>query len=193
VEESDASWCSSNSANDNRAITIEVASDLTEPYKITTAAYKSLVRLLVDICKRNGISELKWCGDKSLIGKIDKQNMTVHRWFANKSCPGDYLYDLHDQIAKEVNSQLLKTTYRVLIGDFSSLEDAEIAVRNAKAKGVLTHLIQSSDSVILEPVDEIAKEVIRGLWGNGAARKRRLTQAGYDYVVIQERVRELLD
>ena len=84
VEEKDRSWCSSNGPNDHRAITIEVASDKTHPYKVTDAAYKALINLLVDICKRNNIKELKWEADKSLVGKIDKQNMTVHRWFANK-------------------------------------------------------------------------------------------------------------
>lgn len=121
VEEKDRSWCTSSASNDNRAITIEVASDTYHPYRVNDAAYKSLIKLLVDICKRNGIKELKWRADKSLIGQVDKQNMTVHRWFANKSCPGDYLYNLHGQIAKEVNAQLgsgtssttKKTLYRV--------------------------------------------------------------------------------
>ena len=62
--------------------------------------------MCVDICKRNNIKELKWKGDKSLIGQVDKQNMTVHRWFAAKDCPGDYLYNLHGQIAAEVNARL---------------------------------------------------------------------------------------
>jgi len=63
--------------------------------------------LLVDICQRNpGIKRLKWQGDKSLIGQVDKQNMTVHRWFANKACPGDYLYNRHGEIAAEVNRRL---------------------------------------------------------------------------------------
>jgi len=106
VEEKDRSWCSSNAANDHRAVTIEVASDTKPPYKVNDAAYKALINLLVDICKRNDIKELKWKADKSLIGQVDKQNMTVHRWFANKSCPGDYLYNLHGQIAKEVNELL---------------------------------------------------------------------------------------
>lgn len=106
VAESDRSWCSSNSANDHRAITIEVASETKHPYEVTDAAYKALIKLLVDICKRNKIKELKWEADKSLVGKIDKQNMTVHRWFANKACPGEYLYSRHGQIAKEVNAQL---------------------------------------------------------------------------------------
>lgn len=106
VEEANRSWCTSSSSNDNRAITIECASDKTDPYAVNDKVYASLIKLLVDICKRNGIKELKWQGDKKLIGQVDKQNMTVHRWFVNKACPGDYLYDLHGQIAKEVNALL---------------------------------------------------------------------------------------
>lgn len=106
VEEKDRSWCSSNSANDNRAITIEVASDTTEPYAVNNKAYVALLNLITDICKRNGIKKLLWKADKSLIGQVDKQNMTVHRWFANKSCPGTYLYDKHPEIAAEVNKRL---------------------------------------------------------------------------------------
>lgn len=115
VEEKDRSWASSSSSNDNRAVTIEVANDggASTGWHVSAKAYKSLIALLVDICKRNGIKELKWKGDKSLIGQVDKQNMTVHRWFANKACPGDYLYNLHGQIAKEVNSQLITIKYRV--------------------------------------------------------------------------------
>lgn len=106
VEEKDRSWCTSSRENDHRAITIEVASDTSHPYAVTDAAYKALIKLLVDICKRNKIKKLLWKGDKSLIGKVDQQNMTVHRWFANKACPGDYLYSRHGQIADEVNKQL---------------------------------------------------------------------------------------
>ena len=106
VEEKDRSWCSSSGTNDNRAITIECASDMTDPYAVNDKVYESLINLLVDICRRNGIKELKWKGDKSLVGQIDKQNMTVHRWFANKACPGDYLYNRHGDIANRVNAML---------------------------------------------------------------------------------------
>lgn len=106
VEEKDRSWCSSSGSNDNRAITIEVASDTTSPYAVNSKAYASLIKLVTDICKRNGIKELKWKADKSLIGQVDKQNMTVHRWFANKSCPGEYLYSRMGKIAEEVNKNL---------------------------------------------------------------------------------------
>lgn len=106
VEEKDRSWCSSSASNDHRAITIEVASDTKEPYAVNNKAYASLINLVTDICQRNGIKELKWKADKSLIGQVDKQNMTVHRWFANKSCPGTYLYNKMGEIAAEVNKRL---------------------------------------------------------------------------------------
>ena len=106
VDEKDRSWCSSNKANDHRAITIEVASDSRHPYAITDAAYESLIKLCADICRRNGIPGLKWRADKSLIGQVDKQNMTVHRWFSPKACPGQYIYDRLGTIADEVNKLL---------------------------------------------------------------------------------------
>lgn len=110
VEEKDRSFCSSNKANDHRAITIEVASDTTHPYVVTDKAMNSLIELVTDICKRNKIKKLKWKADKTLIGQVDKQNMTVHRWFANKSCPGDYLYNKHSYIAEQVNKKLGTTS-----------------------------------------------------------------------------------
>lgn len=107
VDEKDRSWCSSNAANDNRAITIEVANDGGAPdWHISDKALNSLIALVTDICKRNNIKELKWNADKSLIGQVNKQNMTVHRWFAAKACPGNYLYNKHSYIAEEVNKRL---------------------------------------------------------------------------------------
>lgn len=108
VNESDRSWCTSNRANDNRAITIEVANDggASTGWHVSDKAMASLINLVTDICQRNNIKELKWKADKNLIGQVDKQNMTVHRWFAAKACPGDYLYGAHPQIVAEVNKRL---------------------------------------------------------------------------------------
>lgn len=234
VEEGDRSWCSSSSANDNRAITIEVASDTTAPYAIKDAAYKSLVRLLVDICKRNDIKELKWKADKSLIGQPEKQNMTVHRWFAATECPGKHLYDLHGQIAAEVNAELGAgdILYRVQTGAFRNKDYASALLAKVKAAGFSAYMIQDSglykiqvgafkkkayagemakklasagfdycittkcgSAVVetnLKTVDEVAKEVIQGKWGNGSDRKNRLAKAGYDYNAVQKRVTEML-
>lgn len=110
VEEKDRSWCSSNAANDNRAVTIEVANDGGGPdWHVSDKAMASLIRLTADICKRNRIQELKWKADRSLIGQTSLQNMTVHRWFAAKSCPGNYLFDRHGYIADQVNRILTGT------------------------------------------------------------------------------------
>ena len=121
VEEKDRSWCSggkdkngqpirvngiSGSSNDYQAVTIEVASEAAHPYAITDKAMAALVELCADICMRNGIKALLWKGDKSLVGQVDKQNLTVHRWFANKACPGDYIYNRLGEIAAEVNKML---------------------------------------------------------------------------------------
>ena len=113
VNEADRSWCTSSRTNDNRAITIEVANDggASTGWHVSDKAMASLINLLVDICQRNNIPELRWKADKNLIGQVDKQNMTVHRWFAAKACPGDYLYGAHPQIVAEVNKRLAgKTT-----------------------------------------------------------------------------------
>ena len=107
VDEANRSWCTSNASNDHRAITIEVANNGGAPdWPVSDKAYSALLNLLTDICRRNGIKKLLWRGDKSLIGQVDKQNMTVHRWFAAKACPGDYLYNRHGEIAAEVNRRL---------------------------------------------------------------------------------------
>lgn len=103
VEERDRSWCSSSRDNDNRAITIECASDRVHPYAINDAVYASLIKLVADICKRNGIKKLLWRNDKNLIGKVELQNITLHRWFANKACPGDFIVNRLDRITTEVN------------------------------------------------------------------------------------------
>lgn len=128
VEEKDRSWCTSNSANDNRAVTIEVANDggAETGWHISDKAYESLILLLIDICQRNGIKELKWKGDRRYIGKVEEQNMTVHRWFAPKACPGDYLYNLHPKIAADVN--------RVLIGEPIKIQNEPVIEKDNSKK-----------------------------------------------------------
>ncbi len=106
-EEKDRSWCSSNAANDHRAVTIEVASDTTEPYAVNDKAYAAMLDLVTDICKRNGIKKLVWSNNKDdRVNHRNGCNMTVHRDYANKSCPGTYLYERHGAIAAEVNRRL---------------------------------------------------------------------------------------
>lgn len=237
VEEKDRSWCSSNAANDNRAITIEVASDTKEPYAVNAKAYAALIDLLVDICKRNGIKALVWSTNKAdRVNHKNGCNMTVHRDYANKSCPGTYLYERHAQIASEVNKRLGSTNikpapekpsgglYRVQTGAFKSKTNADAMLAKVKAKGFDTYMVKAGDLYKIQvgafkvkanaeammkklqaagfsafittaegagkSVDELAREVLQGKWGNGAERKKRLEAAGYDYAAVQKKVNQ---
>ena len=153
VGEEDRSWCSSNRANDNRAITIEVANDggADTGWHVSDKAYKSLISLLVDICKRNNIAKLVWSNNKNdRVNHKNGCNMTVHRDFANKSCPGDYLYSLQSKIANEVNSLLgvvkeakpANKLYRVQVGAYSVKKNAINMQNKLKSYGI--------DSIIVE-------------------------------------------
>lgn len=108
VEEANRSWCSSNRANDMRAVTIEVANDGGAPsWHVSQKAMDSLILLVADICKRNGIEKLIWSWHKSeRVNHTNGCNMTIHRDYAAKSCPGDFLYLNHQFIADEVNKLL---------------------------------------------------------------------------------------
>ena len=110
VEEKNRSWCSSSNANDQRAVTIECASDTSEPYAFRDVVYKKLITLCVDICKRNGKKKLIWFGDKdktlNYSPKSDEMVLTVHRWFASKSCPGNWMYARMGDLAYKVTALL---------------------------------------------------------------------------------------
>lgn len=114
VEEKNRSWCSSSRENDQRAITIECASDKTAPYAMNDKVYTSLINLCVDICQRNGKKKLLWLGDKNKTlnykPAADEMVLSVHRWFANKSCPGDWLYARLGDLAEKVTARLGGTT-----------------------------------------------------------------------------------
>ena len=253
VEEKNRSWCSSSNANDQRAVTIECASDKTEPYAMNDNVYASLVKLCTDICQRNGKKKLLWFGDKdktlNYSPASDEMVLTVHRWFANKSCPGDWLYARLGDLAAKVTANLGggnssttdstggsgTTLYRVQVGAYQQKANADTQLARVKAAGFDTYMVQSgglykiqvgayrekgnadnmlaklkaagfdafittasgsavsaSSAFVQKSIDEIAREVIRGDWGNGADRKNRLTAAGYDYSAVQSKVNELL-
>ena len=139
VEEKNRSWCSSSNANDQRAVTIECASDTTEPYAFRDVVYKKLITLCVDICKRNGKTKLIWFGDKektlNYTPKSGEMILTVHRWFANKSCPGNWMYARMGDLASKVTAQLgggtdskdgSTSTQGTQASAFSSLSEADV-------------------------------------------------------------------
>ena len=220
VEEKNRSWCSSSNANDQRAVTIECASDKTEPYAMNSRVYDSLIKLSTDICRRNGKKKLLWFGDRNktlnYTPKSDEMVLTAHRWFANKSCPGDWLYARLGDLAAKVTAALSTGTgasadkdasqlYRVrkTWADSKSQKGAFSVLANAKkcADSNKGYFVFDGNGKRVYPadapgtkksVDAIAREVIRGDWGNGDERKQKLAAAGYDYSAVQKKVNELL-
>ena len=119
VDESRRAWTSggskkvngkTGSMNDYKAITFECASDATSPYAFKTIVYEKLIAMCVDICRRYGRKKLIWFATpqeaESYIVKDDEMILTWHRWYAYKSCPGDWLYSRGKELAETVTAQL---------------------------------------------------------------------------------------
>lgn len=102
--EADRSWCSSSPMNDHRAITIEVSnSSVGGDWPIGTKAYNSLIKLCVDICKRNGIKKLYFDGTPN-------GSLTFHYMFASTACPGPWMKNHANDLCNKVNAQLNSAT-----------------------------------------------------------------------------------
>lgn len=194
VEEKNRSWCTSSAANDQRAITIEVASDKTAPYAFTEEAYKGLLELCIDICKRNGLKKVLWFGDKnkslSYEPKAGECVLTVHCWFANKSCPGDWMYARMGRLADSINKALGthnptevvvkqpepgdgKTLYRVQCGAYKNKANAEALLSMVKEKGIDAYIVQS-DGLYKVQVGAY------GIESNARKQAKRLEALGFD-------------
>lgn len=190
-EEKDRSWCSSSAANDNRAITIEVASDTTEPYAVNDKAYAALLDLVTDICRRNGIKKLVWSTKKNeRVNHLNGCNLTVHRDYANKSCPGNYLYERQGAIAAEVNKRLgasaeepetpssgTGTLYKVQTGAFKQKSNAQALEKKLKAASFDTYVVNTGGYYKVQ-VGAFSKKA------NAEAMLAKLKAAGYSDAFI---------
>lgn len=190
VDEANRSWCSSSGANDQRAITIECASDKTAPYVMNSAVYESLVDLCVDICKRNGITKLLWLGSKEATlvyePKANEAVLTAHRWFADKSCPGDWLYSRYGDLANRVNARLGssepapqpsdKVLYRVQTGAFKNKSNADALAAKVRSAGFETY-VTIVDGLYKVQVGAYSKKA------NATAQAAKLKAAGFDCFV----------
>lgn len=152
VDEANRSWCSSNGTNDNRAITIETANDGGAPdWHIADDTMDTLIRLVTDICKRNGIEKLIWSDNKNdRINHVNGCNMTIHSDFAATACPGPYLKSKMAYIAQKVNEGLFNLNnegddhirYNVQIGSYKLKENAERQLQKAKDAGFVDAFIK---------------------------------------------------
>lgn len=196
VEEKDRAWTSYSPSNDHRAVTIEVACDPFEPYAVTDKAYKALIELVADICQRNNIKELKWKADKSLIGQIDKQNMTVHRWFMATDCPGEWLYSRMGEIASKVNAKIKPVTttkpttstqttnnnttlYRVQVGAYSQETGAKKLLNDVKKAGFTDAFIVKEGKYFKVQAGAFSKKP------NADTRLKEMKKAGFTDAFIK--------
>lgn len=96
--------------NDYKAITFECASDATAPYAFKAVVWNKLIAMCVDICKRYGRNKLIFFSDavkaEQYTVKDNEMILTWHRWYAYKSCPGDWCYSRGQELANIVTAQL---------------------------------------------------------------------------------------
>ena len=205
VDENNRAWTSSSSSNDCQAITIEVSNNKTGgDWTISDKAWNALVDLCVDICKRYNF-RLTYDGTKN-------GSLTRHNMFANTNCPGRYLQSRFQELANTVNARLDGSSNPVTPSKKSNEEIAQEVINGAWGNGAdrknrLTAAGYNYDAIqdivnqklsgktstpSKKSNEEIAQEVINGAWGNGADRKTRLQNAGYDYNAIQDIVNRKL-
>lgn len=147
VDESRRSYCSSNRENDNRAITIEVSnSERGGDWPVSDAALNKLLDLCEDICRRNGIPELRFTGDTS-------GNVTFHKWFTSTLCPGPFIEGKINYIVSEVNRRLraneydgAKPIYRVQVGAFLKKDFALNLMEQLKEKGYDAFIVKGENN-----------------------------------------------
>ncbi len=205
VDEADTAWSNSNWDSNCKSVTIETSnSSAGENWPVSDIVLNSLIRLVADVAKRNNITLVK--------GKT----LVWHSMFASTACPGPYLLSKMDYIIDEANKinavpeqpEQIKPSQNktneeianeVIAGKWGNGADRKTSLANAgydynEIQNIVNEKLlgNKTEPKPLKSIDELAKEVIRGDWGNGADRKTRLINAGYNYNAIQNRVNEIL-
>lgn len=160
---------------------------------MTDAVYAALIDLCTDICKRNGKKKLLWFGDKNKSlayePKADEMIITVHRWFANKSCPGDWLYNRLGDLAAKVTSRLggatpqpspSGTLYRVQTGAYKNKANADSQLAKVKAAGFDTYMVKAGSLYKIQVGAYSKKE-------NADNMAAKLKAAGFDIYITTEK------
>lgn len=193
VEEKNRAWSSANKDNDEQAVTIEVANDeIGGKWHVSDKALAKLIELCADICKRNGIKELDFTGNKT-------GNLTMHKWFVATTCPGPYLESKFPYIADEVNKILegskegedskapekdketekTDTLYRVQAGAFAEKENADRQLIKVQEAG-FDAIEKQEDDLYKVQVGAYAKE------DNAEKQADKLEEAGFEAAVIED-------
>lgn len=201
VDEADTAWTNGHWDSNCKSVTIETSNCETGgDWRVGDLALNSLIKLVADIAKRNTII-------------LEKGKTVVwHSMYVATTCPGSYLLSKLDYIIEEanklINGQEEKTevitktneeiVQEVIDGKWGVGQDRKNRLINAGYDyNVIQNLVNEKllgkkTNSTAKTIDEIAKEVIQGKWGNGADRKQRITQAGYNYYNVQARVNQIL-
>ena len=212
VDEANTCWSDANWYSNCRTISIETSnSSVGGDWPVSDASFDTLVRLVADIAQRNGLGNLQ-------VGV----NLFKHNDFIATTCPGPYLQARMQEIADKANAiinggtpapspspapapsggkSIDELANEVIAGYWGNGADRQ---RNLANAGYDYNAVQARVNEILygggspsaptynSNLDDIAKAVIRGDYGNGDNRIRNLQAAGYDYNAIQARVNEIL-
>ena len=196
VDEANTSWCNSNWDSNCKSVTIETSnSSIGGDYPVSDKVLNKLIELVADIAKRNNLGTL-----------VKGKNVVWHSMYTATNCPGKYLLSKLDYIcekANEINGQKASSNTtsnkksneeiadEVIAGKWGNGEDRKNKLNSA---GYDYNTIQSivnqklsgkTNNASKKSNEEVANEVIKGNWGNGADRKNKLEAAGYDYNAIQ--------
>jgi hypothetical protein len=163
IDEQYRAWTSNSPENDHRAVTIEVANDGGEPnWHVSDKALAAVIKLCVDICKRNGIKKLNYTGNTS-------GNLTMHKMFYATACPGPYLGGKFPYIASEVNKQLGSST----------ASSAAKSTSTAKSTGFKAYIVQ---------ITYAGGVNVRKGAGVSNAKTGEIARYGFKYTIVEEKV-----
>ena len=206
VSEADIAWHCGNWNGNLTSVGIENVNSTGAPtWNIADSTFETLVELVRDIAKRNGLGKL-------VVGK----NLFGHKDFSATACPMD-LYPRLQELANKANAGISSggssTPSKPSTGKKSNDTIANEVIAGGwgngpdrfarlKAAGYNPDTIQalvnqklsggSAPKPAQKSNSKIADEVLAGKWGNGPTRQRRLTAAGYNYNVIQALVNQKL-
>ena len=178
-------------------------SDYTTARRIATTTYNSAVTLFTYLCKQynlNPMTDIVSHSEGYRKGIASGHADPEHLW---KGLGLSFTMDTFRKAVRDAMNTNTNTNsdtlYRVQVGAFKNKENAEKILKKIKDAGFTDAFITSTKTesevkseTVRKSVDEIAKEVIDGKWGNGDARKKLLTNAGYDYNAVQSIVNKLM-
>jgi hypothetical protein len=222
VPDNHRAWTSSSATNDHQALTIEVGNSATAPtWAVSDNVWETLINLCVHLCRQNPNIKQRNGQSGLWFDNTPNGSLTFHDMFTATTCPGPFIRARANQLCAEVNCILGTGTAttpstpppapaigvdelarQVIAGRWGNGTERTRrlteAGHNASAvQARVNELLNGSTSTTpprpqTSNLDEIARQVIRGTWGNGAERVRRLTAAGHDATAVQRRVNELL-